>query len=413
MKRKLIYLVAGILISMNVFGQAKEIIFEKITEKLYKVYYHRTTYTTNMLVSVGEDGLLLVDTGQEEEAEILKKAITDKWNQLPKIILITHDHLDHTGGNKVFGKESTIIAHKMVRKNLSSGDYIFEEFPEYFLPDITFTDSMSIYFNGEEIKLTSITGSHSDNDVIVWFTKSNVICIGDLAYKQNFPSYSDPRGVMKFSGIVQHLIDILPDDITIVTGHYDNMKKKDLSEFKDMIDKTIPVVQAGLDSGKSPEDLKKEKVLSKWDHFGNGYMDTNAWIESIKLALDNEEIKKLISEELYKVYKTGNFQNIEKKYFELKKNNYDEYFWGEGILFGIGNTLINKKKFKEAIVFIQLEIKEFPESVYGYYNHYLLGKSYTGLGDNKKALEEYKKGLKLSPENKTLKKLVAELESKS
>ena len=109
-----------------------------------------------MVVSYGEDGLLLIDTGQAEEAEDVKNAILNKWNQLPDIIINTHEHVDHTGGNEVFGKDPVIIADALVRKNLTSGNYAFDEFPDYSLPDINFSDSMTLYFNGEQIKLMSL-----------------------------------------------------------------------------------------------------------------------------------------------------------------------------------------------------------------------------------------------------------------
>lgn len=60
---KVFYIVIGILVSINVSGQEKEIIFEKLTDKIVKIYYHRGNYTTNTLASYEEDGLLLIDTG--------------------------------------------------------------------------------------------------------------------------------------------------------------------------------------------------------------------------------------------------------------------------------------------------------------------------------------------------------------
>lgn len=412
MKKKVFYFIATILLSTNLFGQTNEIIFEQITEKLYKIYYQRPGYTTNMLASVGDDGLLLIDTGQEEEAEDLKKAILGKWNQLPKIIINTHEHVDHTGGNAVFGKDPVFIADKLVRRNLTSGGYIFDEFPEYSLPEINFSDSLTLYFNGEEIKLISFPGSHSQNDIIVWFKESNVICIGDLAYKGYFPSYDDPRGVLKFSSIVQTLYELVPDDIIMVPGHYDNMKKEDLPVFKEMLDKTIDIVLKEYEKGKTKDDLIKEDILKEWNKYGEGYMPTDMWIEAIiQSSQDFDGSQKIYFEELYHAYKSGDLQNIELTYYDLKNNHYDEYFWGDGMLAGIGQKLLAKGEYEAAIVFIKLELKEYPNSDFAYYDRYLLGRAYAEIGDKKAALKEYKKALKLNSEFKAVKTKIEELES--
>ena len=74
-KRCLILIILVSFLTANSFAQAKEIKIAPITKNIFKVWYDRTNYTTNMLVSIGEDGLLLVDTGQEEESALLKEKI--------------------------------------------------------------------------------------------------------------------------------------------------------------------------------------------------------------------------------------------------------------------------------------------------------------------------------------------------
>ncbi|PLX14417.1 MAG: hypothetical protein C0597_10080 [Marinilabiliales bacterium] len=409
MKRKMFYLIIGLFLSANLFGE--EIIIEKLTEKIFKVYYHRGSYTTNMVVSYGEDGLLLIDTGQAEEAEDVRNAILEKWNCLPDIIINTHEHIDHTGGNNVYGKEPLIIADALVRRNLTSGNYVFDEFPDYSLPQINFSDSMTLYFNGEQIKLMSLHGSHSANDILVWFKKSNILCIGDIAYNGYFPSYEDPKGVLEFSPIVQELYNMIPENILMVPGHYDNLKKEDLTVFKKMLDTTINLVLTEYKKGKTKDEIIGLKLLKDWESYGKGYFSTNLWIEAIIMSQEAENNKKLYLDELYKVYKSGDLNKIEAKYYELKNNSYDEYFWIDGILASVGQKLIQKKQYEAAIVFLNLERKEYPNSLYAYLDFYLLGKAYAGLGDYQLALENFRNGLKLSPDSKRIKEEIKKLEN--
>ena len=145
-------------------------------------------YTTNTIASVGEDGVLLVDTQAEGDAEALKKVVDGFGKGSPKIIINTHRHVEHVGGNAIFGEDPIVIAHDLVPAKLRSGSYLFNEFPRATFPDITFGDTMTLWFNGEEIVLTEMSGSHDDNEIIVHFTHSKVVHLSSLANGFNFPS---------------------------------------------------------------------------------------------------------------------------------------------------------------------------------------------------------------------------------
>lgn len=406
MRNKIFTLLIGSFISFSCFAQNNEIEIEEITPQIYKIYYQRGNYTTNMVVFYGNDGLLLVDAGQEEEAEDLKVAILKKWGQLPDIIINTHEHVDHTGGNAVFDGKPLIIAQSKVRENLTSGYYIFDEFPDYSLPHINIEDSLKINFNGEEIHLISIPGAHSQDDIIVWFKNSKVMCIGDLAYKGYFPSYDDPRGVLRFPEIAQEIHDIAPDSTIFISGHYGNLTKNDLTEFKIAMEKTIELVLNEHSKGKTYNEMVEANLLKDWEHYGQGYASTNEWIEAIISSQSFDASKKVFNEELYKLYKSGSYNAIEKKYFELKCNHPDEYYFFETILTGIAQKLIHKKQYEAAIVFLNLEMKDYPNGQYKYYNHYLLGNIYIDLDEKEKALQEYEKALELYPDSKAIKKKI-------
>src|SRR5437868_1915603 len=110
----------------------------------------------NIGVSVGPDGILIVDDQFAPLAPKIEAALKQLSPGKLKFVLNTHYHGDHTGGNKHFGQQAPIIAHTNVRKQLGGKPDDFK--PE--LPVITFDDKLSVWFNGEEIKLTHVPPAH-------------------------------------------------------------------------------------------------------------------------------------------------------------------------------------------------------------------------------------------------------------
>ena len=108
----------------------------------------------NIGVSIGEDGVLMVDDQYAPLSDKIKTAIKDLGGDSPKFILNTHWHNDHTNGNAAFGAEGTLISHTNVRNRLSTTQEIFgrtiEPSPKEALPIITFDASLSLHFLTEK-----------------------------------------------------------------------------------------------------------------------------------------------------------------------------------------------------------------------------------------------------------------------
>src|SRR5437868_1154130 len=138
----------------------------------------------NIAVSVGPDGVLMVDDQFLPLAPKIKAAIGKLSKGKLQYLLNTHWHFDHTGGNPVFGKEARIVAHDAVRTRLAAEQKVFGNpvppLPTEGLPVITYDNYMSIFFNGVEIRLTHYPVAHTDGDTAVYFTNSNVVHTGDL-----------------------------------------------------------------------------------------------------------------------------------------------------------------------------------------------------------------------------------------
>src|SRR5436190_3940286 len=175
--------------------------FTKVEVKATQVaknIYMLTGLGGNIGVSIGPEGILIAD---DQYAPLAGKIATvlKELNPGPlKFVLNTHFHGDHTGGNAHFGREAHIVAHTNVRKRL--GGQPGES--KAGLPIITFDESLSIHFNGEEIKVIHMPPGHTDSDSVIYFTGANVIHFGDTFFSSRFPNIDlngggDVRGYIR------------------------------------------------------------------------------------------------------------------------------------------------------------------------------------------------------------------------
>ncbi len=231
----------------------------------------------NIGVSVGPDGILIVDDqfaplAAKIEA-VLKKLDTGDL----KFVLNTHWHGDHTGGNVHFGKRASIVAHTNVRKRLAGSDGKMTD----GLPVITFDDSLSVHFNGEEIKVIHLPPGHTDGDSVIHFTSANVVHMGDQFFAGKFPFIDLGSGgnVAGYARNVSEMLKKIPPDAKIIPGHGPLATIDDLRKSHEMLGETIRIVQKAIDAGKTVEQVKADGLPEKWKDWGTGFINTSRWLE--------------------------------------------------------------------------------------------------------------------------------------
>lgn len=236
----------------------------------------------NIGVSAGPDGTLIVDDQFAPLAEKIRNALKELGEGPLEFLINTHFHGDHTGGNAVFGDEAHIIAHANVRKRLQ-----VEDASEEALPVVTFDDSLSIHFNGEEIRVIHFPNSHTDGDSVIFFTGSNVVHIGDLFFSGRFP-YVDLSSGGDVEGLIRHiekLLAELPPDVKLIPGHGPLSDLDDLKTYHRTLVATTEVVRDQIEAGKSLEEIKAAGLPKKWRSWGAGFISTSRWIEIVHQSL--------------------------------------------------------------------------------------------------------------------------------
>ncbi|MBA2731780.1 MAG: MBL fold metallo-hydrolase [Acidobacteria bacterium] len=270
--------------------------FSKVEIKVTKVagsVYMLEGAGGNIGVSVGADGILIVDDQFAPLADKIRAALKTLGEGKLKFVLNTNWHGDHTGGNAQFGQEASIIAHDNVRKRLASEQKIrggkVPASPKEALPVVTFDKSLSVYFNNEEIRAIHFPHGHTDGDSVIFFTGSNVIHMGDDFFAGRFPFVDIENGgdVVNLAKNVGEIINRLPAGVKIIPGHGPLSTADDLKLYHRMLVETIDIVSKQAAAGKTLEQVKAAGLPETWKSWGTGFIKTDQWIELIYRSLKN------------------------------------------------------------------------------------------------------------------------------
>jgi cyclase len=269
----------------------------------------------NIAVSAGPDGILIVDTQFTPLSDLILAELKKIADGKIKFIVNTHHHADHTHGNMSLGKSAVIVAHGNAKKRLL-------HVPREFQPRITFDSKMSLFFNGEKIDLVHYPYGHTDNDVVVFFTNSHVVHMGDLwnSGVSSFPTVDIEAGgsILGMLQNIEELIRIIPENAKIIPGHYALSDLNSLKTTREMLEETIGLVRKKKATGKSLEEIQEEGFPPRYDSWGTAYTNANTWIANIFHGLD-QNIPEQISE-------------IQKKAKRVYKN--DMGFWEAELIDG-------------------------------------------------------------------------------
>lgn len=298
MKRALGYLTLTLVLavfSRNADGQQN---WDEVIVKAHPVagnIHMLTGSGGNIGVSVGDDGILIVDAEYAPLADKIKSALRGLHPGPLKFVLNTHFHGDHVGGNPIFGLEATIIAHTNVRKRVSTparrGVQTIPAMMEDGWPVITFDEEVSVHFNGEEIRLVHLPEAHTDNDSFVHFTGSDVVHMGDTLFAGRFP-FVDLASGGTVDGLIRsiaHVLSLIGPDTRVIPGHGALGDRASLQSYHDMLVATTDAVRAMMADGKSLDEIKAAGLGDEWAGYAGDFVPEARWIETIYNSSGSKE----------------------------------------------------------------------------------------------------------------------------
>jgi glyoxylase-like metal-dependent hydrolase (beta-lactamase superfamily II) len=282
---------AAVLVSLAALPALAQQDFSKVEVRSQKVaegVYMLTGSGGNIGVSVGKDGVYVIDDQYAPLTDKILAAIRALSPDPVRFVVNTHWHGDHTGGNENMGKTGALlVAHENVRKRMSTEQFMaafgrkVEPSPEAALPVVTFTDAVTFHWNGDEIRVHHVAPAHTDGDSVIHFVKADVVHMGDLFTNGSFPFVDTSSGgrVDGFLAAADGVLGVATEKTRIIPGHGPLGTKADLQAFRDMVATVRDRVAKLKAEGKTREQAIAAKPTADLDaKWGGGFMKGDSFV---------------------------------------------------------------------------------------------------------------------------------------
>jgi glyoxylase-like metal-dependent hydrolase (beta-lactamase superfamily II) len=236
----------------------------------------------NIAVSIGEQGVLVVDTQFPELVPRYRAAIAELGGEGIDFAIDTHWHYDHADGNQQLGMEGVwIVAHENSRAMMMRDKQINTvtrplisqpAYPPAALPVATFDDDMGIHFNGETIDLMHFGPAHTAGDAAVIFRRHNAVHMGDVFISVGYPfidadNGGDLDGMIEF---LQGVLDELEPGVIVIPGHGPVSDYAALERYVEMLTDVRNKIAALIADGATLEQVAASRPTAAWDaEYGN------------------------------------------------------------------------------------------------------------------------------------------------
>jgi glyoxylase-like metal-dependent hydrolase (beta-lactamase superfamily II) len=258
------------------------LVTEKMAPNLYSLHgsagldpAHPDAAGGRVEVLFGSDGVLMVDTEDPQLASKTLDAIR-KFTSAPlKMVVNSHIHPDHTGGNAFFAKQGAVIfAQENLRDEMLNPPGGAGRGPDPAgVPTVTYrygspgTPAVTIHMNGETVDFIPMMPSHTAGDTIVRFHQANAIYIEDFYRNFGYP-FADQANGGSIKGMLEavDLIEtIAAPDTTLIPGHGTLVTKKDLLGYRAMLVDILAKVEKLRNEGKSLDEVLAANLTAPYD----------------------------------------------------------------------------------------------------------------------------------------------------
>jgi len=256
----IIFLFFLVLVWSN-FGGAQD--FAKIEVKTTKIVdgvYMLQGAGGNIGASFGDDGVLLIDDEFPQLVDKIKAAVSGLCSRPIRIILNTNWHFDHADGNERLAESGALIiahensrAHMLLEQRFPEMDsgWTIQPYPKAALPVITFRDSLTVYFNNDEIRAVHLPNAHSDGDLVFQFKKANILHTGDLFFSNAIPfiNFSGGGSIEGMIRSTDRILNMCDANTRVIPGHGPVSNRDDVRAFRNLLvtvrDRLIQLIEVG------------------------------------------------------------------------------------------------------------------------------------------------------------------------
>lgn len=221
---------------------------------------------------VNDAGALAIDSQYADTAPLAMAGLKQRTPKGLELVLNTHHHGDHTGGNQVFRATARrIVGHVNCLEWHRKASAAAKTEGQQSYADTTFTDEWRTDFGGETVRARYYGAGHTSGDAVIHFEQANVVHMGDLLFNRAHPNIDRPAGAQ-----VAHWVTVLDRvaaahsaDTIFVAGHgKDNdvrCTKAHLTHFRDYLTASLDATRKAIASGQSKDELVKTTALAGFE----------------------------------------------------------------------------------------------------------------------------------------------------
>ena len=206
-------------------------------------------------------GVIATDPISTEATTWLEAEITKRFNQPVKYLILSHDHRDHISGGEVFADTATVIAHERAKAA------IVGEARPTAVPDITFSDRLTVELGGKRVELIYTGRNHSDNSIVMLFPEERTLFAVDFVSVKRLPfrNLSDSYYPDWIDSLRR--VEALDFDI-LAPGHGAMGTRQDVADHRHYHEDLYGAVVAAARAGQSLDQMKASITLDKYKAWG-------------------------------------------------------------------------------------------------------------------------------------------------
>ena len=229
---------------------------------------------------LSKKGIVVVDSQFPDQSKHLIDELKKKSEQPFKLLINTHHHGDHSGGNIAFkGIVEHVLAHENSKKNQEAAAQKNKTEDKQLYPDQTFGTTWCEKVGKEKICLHYFGAGHTNGDAVVHFQHANIVHMGDLLFNRRHPYVDRSAGANMNSWIkvLDKAVDTFDKKTMFVYGHsgtgYEvTGTSDDLKKFGDYLGRVLKFAEDEIKAGKTKEEILKNTALpgeTEWK--GDGF----------------------------------------------------------------------------------------------------------------------------------------------
>jgi cyclase len=268
------------------------------TQQLTEGVYMLVGRGGNLGLSVGKDGVFVIDDQFAPLTDKILAAIAAITTETVRFVFNTHWHGDHTGGNENMGRAGALlVAHENVRERMSV-EQVLERVgrqvtttpasPDGALPVVTFTEDVTFHINGDDLHAFHVANAHTDGDAIVHLERANVVHMGDTFFRDRFPFIDTATGgsIDGMIAAVGDALAVMDADTQVIPGHGALSTREDLRSYRDALKTMRDAVAELMEQGMSLEQIQAARpVRAQAETWGQDEAAEQSFVATLQYSL--------------------------------------------------------------------------------------------------------------------------------